>query len=129
MTDFICEDYPKHKTWFYQKHLPETLKPDSGRDIIFAYDNEGNHYGTSFVKKDENEIINYFKNVENCFSLSLTNIIAFDKPISLKEIRKLDPNIKFPQYYACYNSTSAIAKLIRERSVKNKERNKKCNEI
>ncbi len=38
MTDFICEDYPKHKSWFYQKHLPATFIHGAGRDNIFAYD-------------------------------------------------------------------------------------------
>lgn len=55
MTDFICEDYPKHKSWFYQKHLPATFIPDSGRDIIFAHDRLGNPYGTAFIKEDELE--------------------------------------------------------------------------
>lgn len=55
MIDFICEDYPKHKSWFYKKHLPETFIHDSGRDIIFAYDNDKNIYGTSFIKEDNIE--------------------------------------------------------------------------
>lgn len=55
MTDFICADYPKHKSWFYQKHLPATFVPGSGRDIIFAYDETGKTYGTSFIKEDETE--------------------------------------------------------------------------
>ena len=55
MTDFICEDYPKHKSWFYQKHLPATFLYGSGRDIIFAYDEDKNKYGTAFIKEDENE--------------------------------------------------------------------------
>ena len=55
MTDFICEDYPKHKSWFYQKHLPATLEENSGRDIVFAYDKDNNLYGTSFIKEDEQE--------------------------------------------------------------------------
>lgn len=55
MTDFIFEDYPKHKTWFYQKHLPEVFVENSGRDIIFAYDKNKRIYGTSFVKEDEIE--------------------------------------------------------------------------
>lgn len=55
MTDFICEDYPKHKSWFYQKHLPATLVPNSGRDIIFAYDKQGTTHGTAFIKEDETE--------------------------------------------------------------------------
>lgn len=55
MTDFICEDYPKHKSWFYQKHLPATLVKGSGRDIIFACDKNGKIYGTSFIKEDDTE--------------------------------------------------------------------------
>ncbi len=55
MTDFICEDYPKHKSWFYQKHMPETFNQDSGRDIIFVYDKQKNIYGTSFIKEDDEE--------------------------------------------------------------------------
>lgn len=55
MTDFICEDYPKHKSWFYQKHLPATFIPDSGRDIVFAYDANGKTYGTAFIKQDPQE--------------------------------------------------------------------------
>lgn len=30
MTDFICEDYTKHKSWYYQKHLPATFVPKTG---------------------------------------------------------------------------------------------------
>ena len=55
MTDFICEDYPKHKSWFYQKHLPATLIENSGRDIIFAYNDDKKLCGTSFIKQDEEE--------------------------------------------------------------------------
>lgn len=54
MTDFISEDYPKHKTWFYTKHLPETMDESSGRDIIYAH-NGYDIFGTSFIKKDEQE--------------------------------------------------------------------------
>ena len=55
MTDFICEDYPKHKTWFYKKHLPAVFTPNSGRDIIFACDKDKKIYGTSFIKEDDVE--------------------------------------------------------------------------
>lgn len=55
MTDFICEDYPKHKSWFYQKHLPATFVKGSGRDMIFACDKNGKIYGTSFIKEDDTE--------------------------------------------------------------------------
>lgn len=52
MTDFITDDYPKHKSWFYQKHLPAVFSEKSGRDIIFAQDETCKLYGTAFIKKD-----------------------------------------------------------------------------
>jgi len=55
MTNSILEDYPKHKTWFYKKQLPETLDEKGRRDIIFAIDERKNLLGTAFVKDDDNE--------------------------------------------------------------------------
>lgn len=56
MTDFINEDYPKHKSWFYKKHLPASLTRGSGRDIIYATDTDLQQMvGTAFVKQDEFE--------------------------------------------------------------------------
>lgn len=54
-TDFVCEDYPQHKSWFYQKQLPGTLDMKIGRDIVFAYDKSHVINGTSFIKKDDTE--------------------------------------------------------------------------
>lgn len=67
MTDFITTDYPKHKSWFYQKHLPATFKSNSGRDIIFARDENGKIYGTAFIKQDaiEKKICTLFVNDES----------------------------------------------------------------
>lgn len=55
MVDFLCKDYPKHKSWFYKKHLPQTLNKNYNRDIIIAYDNEDNICGTALIKADELE--------------------------------------------------------------------------
>lgn len=55
MTDFISVDYPKHKSWFYKKHLPATFTENSGRDIIYAHDENAIIYGTAFIKQDEVE--------------------------------------------------------------------------
>ena len=64
MTDFICKDYPRHKSWFYQKHLPGTLNMKLDRDIVFAYDKSRVIHGTSFIKKDnlEKKICTLFVN-------------------------------------------------------------------
>ncbi len=55
ITDFLCEDYPKYNSWFYKKHLPAVFVPNSGRDIIFAYDEDKNICGISFIKEDDVE--------------------------------------------------------------------------
>ncbi len=55
MTDFISEDYPSRKSWFYQKQLKETLDLSGRRDIIFAYDEKKNIMGAAFIKDGENE--------------------------------------------------------------------------
>lgn len=55
MTDFISTDYPKHKSWFYEKHLPAAFTENSGRDIIYAFDENGKLHGTAFIKQDEDE--------------------------------------------------------------------------
>ena len=57
LTDSACKgDYPRHRSWFYQKHLPAVLTPDSGRDIIYAVKSEtGEYIGTAFTKKDREE--------------------------------------------------------------------------
>lgn len=55
MTDFISDDYPKHKSWFYHKHLPATFIENSGRDILYAHDENNTIYGLAFIKQDEIE--------------------------------------------------------------------------
>lgn len=49
---FLTEDYPKHKSWFYAKQLPETLNLDAKRDIIFAIKKPNYICGTAFLKND-----------------------------------------------------------------------------
>ena len=35
ITDFICDDYPKHKEWYFTKQLPATINGDE-RNILFV---------------------------------------------------------------------------------------------
>ena len=35
ITDFVCDDYPKRKEWFFAKQLPETINGDK-RNILFV---------------------------------------------------------------------------------------------
>lgn len=45
ITDFICDDYPKYKEWYFTKQLPATMNGDE-RNILFVRNSE-----------DDNEII------------------------------------------------------------------------
>ena len=39
MTDFISVDYPKHKSWFYKKHLPVTFLIKKYENLSVTKDN------------------------------------------------------------------------------------------
>ena len=56
ITDFICEDYPKHKEWYFTKQLPETINSDE-RNILFIKNpnNEKEIISMACLKKDEEE--------------------------------------------------------------------------
>ena len=56
ITDFICEDYPKHKEWYFTKQLPATIQSDE-RNIIFARnpDNYDEIISMACLKKDYDE--------------------------------------------------------------------------
>lgn len=38
ITDFICEDYPKHKEWYFHKQIPRIFTPSG--EILFARSEE-----------------------------------------------------------------------------------------
>lgn len=51
--DFMKNDYPNHKKWFFTKQLPETLYSDR-RNILFVKDKD-EVIGVANLLKDENE--------------------------------------------------------------------------
>lgn len=34
ITDFICDDYPKHKEWYFTKQLPATINGDERNNYL-----------------------------------------------------------------------------------------------
>jgi len=56
ITDFICEDYPKHREWYFTKQLPLTVNSDE-RNIFFVRNPENNNEIISMacLKKDDEE--------------------------------------------------------------------------
>ena len=56
ITDFICNDYPKYKEWYFTKQLPATISGKK-RNILFFRNPENNNEIISMacLKKDEDE--------------------------------------------------------------------------
>lgn len=56
ITDFICEDYPKYKEWYFTKQLPATINGDK-RNILFVRNPEDYNeiVSVTCLKKDEEE--------------------------------------------------------------------------
>lgn len=55
ITDFICEDYPHHKQWYFNKQVPRVFTPNG--EILFARaeGNEDQIIAVACLKKDEIE--------------------------------------------------------------------------
>ena len=56
ITDFICEDYPKHREWYFEKQIPRVFTPSG--EILFARSDDGSNeiIAMACLKKDEEEI-------------------------------------------------------------------------
>ena len=56
ITDFICDDYPKRKKWYFTKQLPATINGDE-RNILFVRnpDNYNEIISMACLKRDEEE--------------------------------------------------------------------------
>ncbi len=73
------------------------------------------------VRKDRNEIVAYFgTNNPNCYALKLYDIKRFKKPLPLNKLRRINPNIKLPQYYDKIRDEN-ICKAILEHESKNND--------
>ncbi len=55
ITDFICEDYPNYKEWYFKKQLPRIFTPNG--EILFARSEEDKDkiLAMSCLKSDEEE--------------------------------------------------------------------------
>lgn len=76
--------------------------------------------GTSeyILKRTNNEgnidIINYFKDCENCYALKIKEAVLLQKAISLKELKEKDSNFTVPQYYRYIKETEPLYKILKE---------------
>jgi len=63
-------------------------------------------------RSDKNEIVCYYGSNNNCYALELYDVRKFKQPLSLKTLRKIDKDVKLPQYYDYIKNTSPIYDLI-----------------
>lgn len=56
ITDFICEDYPQYKEWYFTKQLPATINGDE-RNILFVRnpENDSEIISIACLKRDNKE--------------------------------------------------------------------------
>ena len=56
LTNFICDDYPKYKEWYFTKQLPETINTDK-RNILFVRNSKNRNeiIAMACLKRDEEE--------------------------------------------------------------------------
>lgn len=54
ITDFICEDYPKHREWYFHKQLPRIFTPN-GKILFARADDDTTILAMACLKKDEEE--------------------------------------------------------------------------
>ena len=96
ITDFICEDYPKHKEWYFTKQLPAIVGDE--RNILFARnpENPNEIISMACLKKDneEQKICTLYVS-DNARGLGIGSAIIEE---SMKWLGTTKPFITFPDY-------------------------------
>ena len=59
-------------------------------------------------RKDGHEILEYYGNSQNCYALELYDVQSFPQPLTLKQLRRLDPDVQLPQYFTYIKPGSPI---------------------
>ena len=70
---------------------------------------------TGYDKRlDGKEIVDYFAGKDVAYALEISNVKKFSKPLTLKEMRKVDPHLQLPQYYTYIKRTSPLYEQIKK---------------
>lgn len=68
---------------------------------------------TGYDKRaDKQEIVDYYKNSAVCYALELEKVKMFAKPLTLNEMRKVEPRLQLPQYWAYIKKGSKLFEMI-----------------
>lgn len=67
------------------------------------------------VRPDGYEIVDYYgKDFQRCCALKLYDVTEFEEYLTLKDMRRIDPNINLPQYYSYIYENDPLYDVIRE---------------
>ena len=67
------------------------------------------------MRPDGHEIVDYYgKNFQRCCALKLYDVTEFEEYLTLRDMRKIDPNINLPQYYSYIYENNPLYDVIRE---------------
>lgn len=71
---------------------------------------------TGYDKRpDGHEIVDYYgRNFQRCCALKLYDVTEFIEYLTLKDMRKIDPNINLPQYYSYIYENNPLYDVINE---------------
>ena len=71
---------------------------------------------TGYDKRpDGHEIVDYYgPNFQRCCALKLYDVTEFEKYLTLKNLRRINPNVSLPQYYAYIYEDNPLYGLITE---------------
>ena len=101
LTEPLCKDYPKHKEWFYKKHIPEVecpyIKTDS-REVLYI-NNPYDSYeiiGIACLKKTETEKKICCLYVDESWRNEGIGTLLFEE--SFKWLGTTRPLFTFPEY-------------------------------
>ena len=119
------------KKWEYRKVAPKNA--NSARIILYASDPVQAIMGEFFVKQvlkepvdslimhtlhetphTAKDIETYFFSSKECTALGVANVTTYEKPISLKRIREVNPNFVPPQNFIYLKEEDAQTKKILE---------------
>lgn len=64
-------------------------------------------------RSDGKEIKDYFMGKEYAYALEISKTKKFAKPLTLKEMRKFEPSLQLPQYYAYIKPSSPLYEVIK----------------
>ena len=69
----------------------------------------------AFCKFKGYEIVDYYgQNFQRCCALKLYDVTEFEEYLTLRDMRKINPNVQLPQYYSYIYENDPLYQVIKE---------------